>query len=226
MSETGGVLVLDHVSKWYDTNAGVHIVFDGLTATFPPGRRYGILGRNGSGKSTLLRIIAGATRPDAGEVIRPRASFSWPIGLTNPFVNAITARDNVRFVARLYAVPWEPVFDYVAAFSELGPYLDMPLATYSSGMRSRFNVGLSLAVGFNWYLMDEALSVGDRRFRDRTATALQARLTDTTLVLVSHNSRTIRRMCDTVGFLEGGRLRFTNDVEYGIKQYDELVARV
>ena len=218
----GGMVVFDNVHMSYPTRQGTKHVFRGLSAVFPARRRVGILGRNGAGKSTLLSLVCGALEPDYGRIVRPTGSVSWPIGLVGVTRSHLTAVDNIRFVSRIYGVDWRDVFDYVADFSELGRDLWNPISTYSGGMRQRFNVGLALAIQFDWYLMDEALSAGDPRFRERTAQALAARVGQVSLLMVSHVPRNVRQYCDTAALLLDGRLYFFDDTEEAIRAYNEM----
>ena len=214
-------LVLDSVFKSYPTRQGMKHVFQGLSAVIPARRRVGILGRNGAGKSTLLNLISGALRPDYGTIVRPAGSMSWPIGLFNIAQGQLTAVDNVKFVARIYGVDWRDVLEYVAEFSELGRDLWNPINTYSAGMRQKFNVGLALAIQFDWYLIDEALSVADARFRDRARDALTVRQGQVSMLFVSHSASTIRQNCDMAALLLRGRLYFFDDVDEALRAYDQ-----
>ena len=214
-------LILDSVFKSYPTRQGMKHVFQGLSAVIPPRRRVGILGRNGAGKSTLLNLISGAVRPDFGTIVRPGGSMSWPIGLFTVSQGQLTAVDNIKFVARLYGVDWRDVLEYVADFSELGRDLWNPVSTYSAGMRQKFNIGLALAVEFDWYLIDEALSVADARFRDRARAALEARYGQVSMLFVSHSASTIRQNCDMAALLVQGRLYFFDDVNQALRAYDQ-----
>ena len=155
----------------------------------------GILGLNGQGKSTLIRIISGSERPDSGTVTR-RSRVSWPIGFTGGFNGSLTGRENLRFTSRIYGANIQEVTEFVEDFTELGPYMDMPVKTYSSGMRSKLAFGLSMSIGFDFYLIDEAWSVGDASFRAKAEKLFEARKAHATLVVVSHNVATIRKNCD------------------------------
>lgn len=131
------------VSKWYHTPHGRKVVLDGLDLTLPPGTKLRVLGRNGAGKSTLLGMIGGTIKPNRGEIVK-RAAISWPLGLGGAYHQDLTGAQNVRFVARIYGVDTEALVAYVADFSELGEFMDMPVRSYSSGMRARLAFGMSM----------------------------------------------------------------------------------
>lgn len=125
-----------------------------------------LIGHNGAGKSTLLKMIGGIDRPDSGKIITNK-TISWPVGLAGGFQGSLTGRENVKFVARLYVKKENVnnIVDFVRDFSELGKYFDMPIKTYSSGMRARLGFGLSMAFKFDYYLVDEITAVGDAKFK-------------------------------------------------------------
>ena len=212
-----------HLSKEYRTTRGRKVIVDDLTLTLPAGAKVGVLGRNGAGKSTLIGMIAGLVRPDAGS-IRCTGTVSWPLGLGGSFNAQLTGAQNVRFVARIYGVDTEALIDYVAAFSELGDFMDMPVRTYSSGMKARLGFGMSMGIAFDWYLVDEITSVGDTRFRRKSLAVFKNKLTDAGLLMVSHNPGTIRDYCTCGLVLEGGKVRFYADVEEAIAVHDRNMA--
>ena len=129
---------IENISKSYATPKGRHYVFKNLSIDLPSGKSVALIGRNGAGKSTLLRMIGGIDRPDSGRIITDK-TISWPVGLAGGFQGSLTGRENVKFVARLYATKneFKDKVSFVEEFSELGKYFDMPIKTYSSGMRSR-----------------------------------------------------------------------------------------
>ncbi|HDS9945309.1 TPA: ABC transporter ATP-binding protein, partial [Escherichia coli] len=187
------MIKIENLTKSYRTPHGRHYVFKDLNVEFPEGKSVALLGRNGAGKSTLLRIIGGIDKPDYGAVITNR-SISWPVGLSGGFQGSLTGRENVKFVARLYAKQGDlkNKVAFVEEFSELGMYFDMPIKSYSSGMKSRLGFGLSMAFEFDYYLVDEITSVGDARFREKCAEIFKSRHSESNFLMVSHNLNSIR----------------------------------
>lgn len=216
------MIELSHVSKYYSLSQGVKkIVLDDISYTFKPGINMGILGLNGAGKSTLMKIISGGIIPDEGSV-RRTSRVSWPIGFTGGFHGSLTGRENMRFTCRIYGADINQVTDFVEDFSELGPYMDMPIRTYSSGMRSKLAFGLSMAIGFDFYLIDEAYAVGDASFRAKSERIFQERKATSTLIVVAHSTSVIRKNCDNAAILKDGRLNLFNSLNDALAAYEEL----
>ena len=211
------------VSKWYHTPHGRKVVLDGLDLTLPPGTKLGVLGRNGAGKSTLLGMIGGTIKPNRGEIVK-RAAISWPLGLGGTYHQDLTGAQNVRFVARIYGVDTEALVAYVADFSELGDFMDMPVRSYSSGMRARLAFGMSMGVSFDWYLVDEITAVGDSRFKRKSLEVFKDRLQNAGLMMVSHSNRTIREYCTSALVLEGGRAVYYADVSLALAAHERNMA--
>lgn len=215
------MIALRNVSKAYRTKQGKHTVLNSISCEFPPGTNVGILGRNGAGKSTLLRIIGGGEAPDSGYVER-NARLSWPIGFSGGFNNKISGRENMRFICRLYKENYRKVSAFVEDFAELGEYLDMPIYTYSSGMRAKLAFGLSMAFNFDYYLIDEVTAVGDAVFQKKSRAFFDSKRATATLLVVSHSMNTIKSLCDTMLVLHQGQLMaFENNTE-AERFYDEV----
>ena len=139
------MILLEGVSKAYHVRGQPpRWVLRDTTCVIRPGDRLGILGRNGSGKSTLVRMLGGVEYPTKGRIER-RMSISWPLAHGIGVHSQLTGADNARFIARLYGHPPEDIVQAVDDFAELGPYMQMPIATYSAGMMSRLLLGLSLS---------------------------------------------------------------------------------
>lgn len=209
------MIELNHVRKGYPTPGGLRTIIEDATLVLPGDRNIGLLGRNGAGKSTLMRLIAGTVEPDRGRVIR-HARVSWPLGHKGGLHGALTGTQNTDFVARIYGRDPRELLEFVAEFSELGEYLDVPVAHYSTGMRGRLAFGLSMGIDFDTYLIDEIIGAGDQSFRTKCRQYLGARLRKSNLIMVSHNMNMIRTFCDCGVVIEKGRIAFYDDIEEAI----------
>jgi capsular polysaccharide transport system ATP-binding protein len=213
------MISLEKVTKSYRTRHGVNVVLDQITATFPRGVNVGIVGRNGAGKSTLLRILSGAEQPDGGMVHR-QGRISWPIGFGGGFAGSLTGQENARFVARLHGADVDTVAAFAADFAELGEYFDMPMRTYSSGMKARLAFALSMAIDFEVYLVDEVTAVGDSRFQKKCKQAFRDRRDRSSVIIVSHNVQTVKSYADQVAVLRQGKLHFFDNIHEALRFYE------
>lgn len=217
-----GAIVLDHVSKTYTGSGQRKEILRDVSFVFPEGRNIAVMGRNGAGKSTLMRLLSGAERPDKGRVLR-HGDVSWPLGLSSSFNGSMTGVENVLFVARLYGQDADEVLEYVAWFAELGHNLDLPVRSYSSGMKARLAFGLSMAIPFSTYLIDEITAVGDEAFKRKCREVFTERQKSARVIMISHSAGTIRRHCDCGVLLENGALTYYDDVGTLIDTYRELL---
>jgi len=218
------MLELKNVVKSYKMKGVRKRILNDVSFQFPEGRNVAIMGKNGAGKSTLMRLLAGIEQPDRGRVLRDTRT-SWPMGFSGGFNGSMTGLENVRFVARLYGQDTEAVIDYVKNFTDLGDSLRLPIKTYSSGMKARLAFGLSMAIDFNCYLIDEITAVGDKSFRLRSKEVFQDKLSHASVVMISHSISTIREYCDCGVFLKDGDLYYFSDIEDLICVYqDEMGA--
>ncbi len=214
------MLELTDVSKSYKMKRVRKVILDDVSFRFPDGRNIAIMGRNGAGKSTMMRLLAGIEQPDRGRVMRDNR-VSWPMGFSGGFNGSMTGLENVRFVARLYGQDTERVIDYVKDFADLGDSLRLPIRTYSSGMKARLAFGLSMAIDFDCYLIDEITAVGDKSFRSRSKRVFDEKLSGSSVIMISHSLSTIREYCDCGVFLKDGGLAFFEDVDDLIAVYRE-----
>lgn len=214
------MISIHQISKRFRVKKGYKIVLDGVSMDFPPGVNVGILGRNGAGKTVLLKIISGVERPDSGWVQRG-ASVSWPVG-SGGLQGSLTGRANIRFVSRLYGLDFDEVIAYVSDFTELGHYLDMPVNTYSSGMKGKLNFALSMAVKFDYYLIDEATAKGDHSFQKKSKAEFEKLKGSSSLIMVSHNPGNIKQHCDVAAILHNGHLTYYDQVPEAIDIYSRL----
>ncbi len=215
------MIKIENLTKSYRTPAGRHYVFKDLNIEIPSGKSVAFIGRNGAGKSTLLRMIGGIDRPDSGKIITNK-TISWPVGLAGGFQGSLTGRENVKFVARLYAKQEElkEKIEFVEEFAELGKYFDMPIKTYSSGMRSRLGFGLSMAFKFDYYIVDEVTAVGDARFKEKCAQLFKERHKASSFLMVSHSLNSLKEFCDVaIVFKNDNAVSFHEDVQEGIEEY-------
>ena len=212
---------LKNVTKSYLTPKGRRYVFRDLSLAIPPGKNIGLIGRNGAGKSTLMRLLGGADIPDSGSIVTDR-SISWPVGLTGGFQGSMTGRDNIKFVCRIYGAVGEAMREkvqYVQEFAEIGDWIDEPIKTYSSGVRSRVAFGLSMAFNFDYYLIDEVMSVGDAQFKRKCDQVFKEKLKTSNVVLVSHSMPEVKKLCDIVLLVRDGGIQVYEDVDEGISAY-------
>ncbi len=216
------MIELDGISKWYPTRRGRKYVLRDVSAQLPAGRNLGLIGHNGSGKSTLLRLIGGIDHPNKG-TIRSTGKISWPVGLTGGFQRNVSGRENARFVCRINGIGDAEAIrgklEFIADFAEIGAYFDEPVATYSSGMKARLGFGLSMAFDFDYYLIDEVMSVGDQNFRQKAQDELNARKDRSTFILVSHNFAILRDTCEIGILLRSERIEIFPTIDEAIEAY-------
>ena len=215
------MIELKNVVKIYPTRAGPRRVLDGVDLTLKPGEALGVMGRNGAGKSTLTRVISGLEHVDSGRV-NVGMTVSWPLGYFGAFQGSLTGADNVRFVARVYGKDIDEMMESVQTFADLGVYFRMPVHTYSAGMRSRLAFGVSLAIDFDCYLIDEVTSAGDHRFAERSQKALRERREKGALLMVSHDPATLHAYCERGALMDGGKLRFHDTIDKLVDAYHAL----
>jgi capsular polysaccharide transport system ATP-binding protein len=208
------------VSKSFWTGQQRKVILDRASFRVTPGNSLGILAANGTGKSTLINMMAGLEKADEG-VIRRTSRISFPLGYTGAVVNRHTATENTRFIAQLYRL--DP--DYVEAFCrwlcDIGEYFDMPVGTYSNGMKARLSFALMLAMEFDIYLVDEGMpATTDVAFNRRAGQVLRERLETATLVVVSHQADILERYCQSAAVLRHGRLHHFDSLEEAKRLYD------
>lgn len=185
--------------------------------------RLAVLGRNGQGKSTLIKMLGGVL-PASHGTIDWRMTSSWPIGFGGGFQGSLSGLDNIRFLSRLYDKDYLELLELVDDFAELGAALREPVRHYSSGMRARLAFGLSLAIEFDCYLIDELVAVGDARFQRKCQIALFEHRANRAFLMASHDTHLIANYCDRAMIIESGRAKMFNDVEEAVEVYTWLRA--
>lgn len=210
------------LEKAYEASKG-RPLFGGLSFDLAHGDRLAILGRNGQGKSTLIKVLGGVLPPTAGRITWNMTS-SWPIGFAGAFQGSLSGLDNVRFLSRLYERDYAETLARVDDFAELGTALKRPVKHYSSGMRARLAFGLSLAIEFDCYLIDELVAVGDARFQRKCNEELFEARSDRTFMMASHDMNMITSLCHKALIIEGGKAKFFNDIHEAVEIYTWLKA--
>ncbi len=212
------MISFEHVNKVYRVKGVEKVILKDANYQFAPGKNIALMGQNGAGKSTMMRLIAGVELPTSGTVRRSE-KVSWPMGFASGFNGLMTGVENVRFVSRIYGCDTEHVLGQVQEFAELGKSLDLPISTYSSGMKARLAFGLSLAISFECYLIDEITAVGDRRFKAKSEKALKDKIQNARVVMISHSEKTIRDYCDQGVLSYGAKLYHYDDMNALISDY-------
>ncbi|WP_372603187.1 ABC transporter ATP-binding protein [Actibacterium sp.] len=208
------------VSKSFWTGKQRKVILERVSFRVVPGRSMGVLAPNGTGKTTLINMMAGLEKPDEGKIVRT-SRISFPLGFMGGVIGRHSGTENARYIARLYGL--DP--DYVEAFArwmaDIEEYFDMPVGTYSQGMRARFSFSLMLALDFDIYLIDEGMpSTTDVAFNRRAGSILRQRLENATVVVVSHQAATLEKFCQTAAVLSHGQLHMFDTLEEAKRLYD------
>lgn len=190
------------------------------------GEVLGIIGRNGSGKSTLLKALAGVFQPDSGTIDLHGNTVSL-LSLGTGFNQEVSGRENIFLNGMLLGFSMKFIrekLDEIIEFSEIGEFIDMPVRTYSSGMSSKLGFAIAIFLETDIFLIDEILSVGDTKFRKKSFEKLKSIISDEnrTVLLVSHNEKQIRDLCDRVVWLDHGKVVEVGDTEELVDRYLEL----
>jgi capsular polysaccharide transport system ATP-binding protein len=221
------MIQFNNVSKFYPTKQGRSYVFKDVTLSLPTDKNIAVLGPNGVGKSTLIKMLGGADFPNRG-VISSDKRISWPLGLQGGLQGSMTARENVRFVARINGQrDTKPMEKHVAEFAEIGQYFDEPVKTYSNGMRSRVTFGLAMAfeLNFDVLLIDELTAVGDATFKAKSKKILLDKYQSTKLIMVNHNLNELKQFCQAGLVIKDKSLFYYPDIECAIDEYKETYAK-
>ena len=217
------MIIVDDVYKRYRSDHGIgKWVLQGVSFTIPPKVNVGLVGRNGAGKSTLLRLIGGIDTPTRGRVER-RCRVSWPMGFGGGLAASLTGRQNAKFVCRIHGHE-EDLQDrlrYIEDFAELGEAFEEPIKTYSSGMKSRLQFGLSLAFDFDVYISDEVTATGDAAFQKKALAAFKSLTSRASLIMVSHADGTLKEFCTAGIWLHEGKAHWFDRLDDALKAYKE-----
>ncbi len=199
----------------------------GVSFDVRQGEILGITGKNGSGKSTLLRAIAGIFSADEGTVDLHGHSISL-LAIGVGFKSELTGRENIMLSGLLLGFTEEQVkehLDEIIEFAGLGEFIDMPVRTYSSGMYSKLAFSITAIMETDIMLIDEVLSVGDEKFKKKSYEKMKSLISDNTrtVVIVSHNLKTLEELCDRVMWMHDGKIKKIGDPKAVIKEYREFM---
>jgi|GEM_PF-6433942 len=217
------MIELIKAGKYYPTSFGKHYVFRDVSLALPRDRNIGVIGPNGAGKSTLLRILSGADMPSEGRIVRT-GKISWSMGLSPGLQAIMTGAENARFAARINGLSPSDTKGSMARTRELadiGKFFDMPVKTYSAGMRQRLAFALSMALQFDYYLFDEISAGGDKAFRDKAMAMIKDRLSESRFILATHDVKEVLALCQSVILLGEGQLDFFDDARDGLRAYGQ-----
>lgn len=199
----------------------------GVSFDVKHGEIVGIIGKNGSGKSTLLRAVAGIYSPDNGTI----DTFGHTVGLMAigvGFQNVLSGRDNIYLSGMLMGFSKEEIRkkeQEIIDFSELGSFIDEPVESYSSGMHSKLAFSITAIMESEIMLIDETLSVGDRRFKQKSLTKMKELINreDTTVLIVSHSDVTLAELCSRVIWMHDGKIRMDGSAEEVLAAYSAFM---
>jgi len=209
-----------NVSKSFWTGTQRKVILDQVSFRVELGNSLGILAPNGTGKTTLINMMAGLEKCDEGRIIRT-SRISFPLGFMGGVMNKQSGSENARYIAQLYGL--DP--DYVEAFclylTGIDEYFYMPVGTYSAGMRARFSFALLLALEFDIYLIDEGMpGTTDVEFNRKAGNILHERLASATVIIVSHQARTLEKYCRSAAVLRDGKFYMFDTLEEAKQLYN------
>ncbi len=195
----------------------------GVSFSLERGKNLGLIGTNGSGKSTLLRVVSGTYSPDEGNIsIDSDSTQLLTLGLG--FLNELSGRENLILNALLLGISKydleNGLTEEIIEFSEIGQYIDNPMYSYSSGMKSRLTFSVAACIQPELLLLDEVFSVGDAHFRAKSEERIKKMIhSDKSVILVSHSERNIEEHCDEVLWLHLGEVKMEGSAKDVIKEY-------
>ncbi len=208
-------------------NAEVHEAVKGVSFKVKKGDILGLVGKNGSGKSTMLRALAGVFSADEGSIDLHGHSISL-LAIGVGFQKALSGRENIYLSGMLLGFSEAEIrskINEIIDFAGLGKFIDMPVKTYSSGMYSKLAFSITAILETDIMLIDEVLSVGDAKFKKKSYKKMKSLIMDEdrTVVIVSHSSETIRKLCTSVLWLHEGEIRMAGDTQEVMDEYDKFM---
>jgi lipopolysaccharide transport system ATP-binding protein len=189
----------------------------------PHGETFGLIGRNGSGKSTLLKTLAKIYHPDEGR-IRMDGRVASLLEVGSGFHPELSGRENIFLNGSILGLTRKELrtrYDEIVEFSGVGKFIDQPVKNYSSGMYVRLGFSVAIHVRPDILIVDEVLAVGDGAFKKKSQAKFRELMAEgRTVILVSHSLGQVREMCDSVAWLDGGRVRAIGDAREVTTAYE------
>jgi len=219
------MIEIQNLYKYYPTALGRKYVFKDLNLKIPDMCNVGVLGLNGSGKSTLINLLSGSDQPNRGS-IKINGTVSWPLGLSGGVQPRLTGRQNAEFVCRIYCETRNEInnkLEFIKDFSDIQDFFELPVRTYSSGMKSKLTFAMSMAFDFDIFLIDELTAVGDAQFRQKSKQALKEKRNKASYIMVSHNVNDLIKECDQMIVLHKAKVTMFEDVDKGLEYYKKKI---
>jgi len=191
------------------------------------GETFGVMGRNGCGKSSLLRILAGVIKQSSGSLRFNNIGSRSLLALGLGFNNDLSGRDNALLSLMLQGeekAEAKEMLEDIQDFSGLGEHFELPVRTYSSGMRSRLGFAVGVTANTDLLLIDETLSVGDQHFKDKAEQVMLEKLNgEQTVIFVSHNSQQVNKLCEHAIWIEQGVIQAGGEAKIVAKEYQRFM---
>jgi len=221
------MIIVNDVYKRYKTEREENDwVLQGVNLIIPSNVNVALIGKNGAGKSTLMSIIGGVDQPNKGYVER-RCRVSWSMGFGGGLQGELTGRQNAKFVCRVHGHE-NDIQERLASiqeFSGIGEAFDRPVKSYSAGMKSRLQFGMSLAFDFDVYLSDEVTSTGDLSFRKKVADAFKKLADHSSLIMVSHDEATLKDFCTAGILMLDGKAHWFDKIDDALNAYKKGMSK-
>lgn len=206
--------------------ANIKRAIDDVSFNIEKGEAVALFGRNGAGKSTLLKMITEVVFPTEGEV-KINGRVSALLELTAGFDPEFTGRENIHFRAQLMGINQEDIDRMepeIIEFAELGPYIDQPVRTYSSGMKARLGFAINANIEPEILIVDEALSVGDKAFRVKCNDKINEIVASgVTFLFVTHSTNVAKDFCSRGIVMKSGKFIYDGDIDSAAEFYEEMV---